>query len=232
MTPSERPENECLPASLELRLPPLLSVIVGLVDVLGFFMLGRIFAAHVTGNLIVATAVAAQGEAPSFAQILAIPVFMLAVAAMWLLAWLSRRRGERLVRLLLGLQFVLLAGLFVFAVTTNTSANPNGLAAGIAVMIAISAMACQFVLFRLAIPQSISTAIMTGGLTDMVLYALDWLSPNRRLMDDERDRLKRSFKLLLGFAIGCVAAGMAIPTMGDWAWVLPAMLAAGAILVR
>jgi uncharacterized membrane protein YoaK (UPF0700 family) len=36
---------------LEERLPPLLSVIAGMVDLIGFFTLGNIFTAHVTGNL-------------------------------------------------------------------------------------------------------------------------------------------------------------------------------------
>jgi hypothetical protein len=40
---------------LEARLPPLLSVIAGMVDFTGFFTLGHIFTAHVTGNIVLAT---------------------------------------------------------------------------------------------------------------------------------------------------------------------------------
>jgi hypothetical protein len=38
--------------------------------------------------------------------------------------------------------------------------------------------------------------------------------------------LKRSLHLLFGFLLGCIIAAMAISTMGEWAWSLPAALAA------
>ena len=143
---------------LESRLPPLLSIIAGMVDVTSFFMLGRIFTAHITGNLAVVAAVSAQGQPPGLVQTLTIPVFIVAVASAWLLAHASDLRGAALARLLLIIQFWLLAILFVLCVATKASANPHSLAAGIGVMIAVSAMACQFVVFRLAMPDAISTA--------------------------------------------------------------------------
>src|SRR3984893_13042337 len=83
---------------LEARLPPLLSVIAGMVDLTGFFTLGHIFTAHITGNVVVAAAAVAQGGPLNVAQALAIPVFMLAVAAVWLIAQASDPRGPRLAR--------------------------------------------------------------------------------------------------------------------------------------
>ena len=61
---------------LEARLPPLLSIIAGMVDLTGFFTLGNIFTAHVTGNLVVAAADAVHGGPFHLTQALAIPVFM------------------------------------------------------------------------------------------------------------------------------------------------------------
>src|ERR1700739_4532143 len=71
---------------LERRLPPLLSVIAGMVDLTGFFTLGHVFTAHVTGNIVVAAAAAVHAGPFNAAQALAIPVFIAALAIVWLIA--------------------------------------------------------------------------------------------------------------------------------------------------
>jgi uncharacterized membrane protein YoaK (UPF0700 family) len=211
-------------ARLEARLPPLLSVIAGMVDLTGFFTLGHIFTAHITGNLVVAAAAAVQGGPFNLAQALAIPVFMLALAVVWLIAQASHQRGPSLARLLLLVQSLLLAAALIFSVITRPSADPQGLAAGIAVMIAVSAMACQYALLRLAIPGAISTAVMTGNLTNTVLSLMDLSSKHRALLPVDSGRLRRSLHLLFGFLLGCVVSAGAVSELGDWAWSLPALL--------
>src|ERR1700730_12006149 len=200
--PSRHASDEALALSrLEARLPPLLSVIAGMVDLTGFFTLGNIFTAHVTGNLVVIAAEAVRGGPLNLAQTLSVPVFILAVAAVWLLDRASGRRGPALTRLLLLVQFLLLTGILILSVVTKPSANPHGLMAGIAVMMAVSAMACQFALFRLALPGGISTAVMTGNLTNTVLALMDMLSHGRSLVTADAARLKRSLRLILGFIV-------------------------------
>jgi uncharacterized membrane protein YoaK (UPF0700 family) len=174
---------------LARRLPPLLSVIAGMVDLTGFLTLGNIFTAHVTGNLVLAAAAAVRGGPLNLAQALAIPVFIAAVAATWLVAQTSRRHGPDLARPLLVVQFVLLAAVLAFSVVTRPSTNPHGLMAGIAVMIAVSAMACQYALLRLALPRVVSTAVMTGNLTNATLTVMDILSKRRSIMAGEAGRL-------------------------------------------
>jgi len=228
--PTRHPSDEALALSrLEARLPPLLSVIAGMVDLTGFFTLGNIFTAHVTGNLVVIAAEAVRGGPLNLAQTLSVPVFILAVAAVWLLDRASGRRGPALTRLLLLVQFLLLTGILIFSVITKPSANPHGLMAGIAVMMAVSAMACQFALFRLALPGGISTAVMTGNLTNTVLSLMEMLSLGRPLMPADAGRLKRSLHLLFGFLVGCIVAAAAISLLADWAWSLPVALAAVAV---
>lgn len=226
------PPDESELSKIEERLPPLLSVIAGMVDLIGFLTLGRIFTAHVTGNLVVAAAAAVHGGPWNLAQALAIPVFMLVVAAAWLIARASGLHGVALTRLLLVIQFLLLLAVLAFSVTTAPSADPRGLMAGIAVMIAVSAMAFQYALLRLALPKAVSTAVMTGNLTNTVLSLMELLSPLQPLLPVDRGRLKSSLRLLVGFLAGCLIAAVGVSFMGDWAWSMPTLLAAFAIAVR
>jgi uncharacterized membrane protein YoaK (UPF0700 family) len=217
--------------NLEGRLPTMLSLIAGMVDVIGFLSLG-LFTAHVTGNLVVIGAQLVRGGPPHLAQILAIPVFMMAVAAAWLVAKTWDRRGPALLRSLLLVQFLLLAVVLILSVVGDPVSNPHGLMAGVTAMIAVSAMACQFSLLRLAVSGAPSTAVMTGNLTNAVLALLDTLSRAQPLTDGAGARLTRTLKVLVGFFAGCVAGAAAVSLLGDWAWSLPVVLAAAAVALR
>jgi uncharacterized membrane protein YoaK (UPF0700 family) len=212
----------------ELWLPTLLSVIAGAVDVIGFLSLG-VFTAHVTGNIVVIGALMVRHNRVNPAQVLAIPVFILAVAATWLIAKASGRRGTGLMRPLLLFQFLLITGLLIFSALTKPAADPHGSMATVAAMIAVTAMACQFALLRLSLPVAPSTAVMTGNLTNAVLGLVDASSRTQPLMESDSKRVTGALHLLAGFFVGCVLATAALMYLGDWAWSLPAALAAMAV---
>jgi uncharacterized membrane protein YoaK (UPF0700 family) len=220
-----------MPSRSETWLPTLLSVIAGMVDLIGFLSLG-IFTAHVTGNIVVVGALMVRHNRVNPAQILAIPVFILAVAVTWLIAKASDRRGTDLMRPLLLIQFLLIASLLIFSAITKPSADPHGLMATIAAMIAVSAMGCQFALLRLTLPVAPSTAVMTGNLTTAVLGLMDLSPRTQPLMESDSRRLTGTLHLLIGFFLGCVLATAALMYLGDWAWSLPAALAAVAVASR
>jgi uncharacterized membrane protein YoaK (UPF0700 family) len=226
---SLRSDDELALSRVEKWLPTLLSIIAGMVDLTGFLTLGNIFTAHITGNVVLVAALVVGGGRMNPAQILAIPVFILAVAATWLLAKASSRRGPELLRLLLSIHFLLLTCVLIFSITTRSSANPHGLVACITAMIAVSAMACQFALLRLALPVAPSTAVMTGNLTNTVLWLLDGRSRSQPLMTDDTERLRGSLYLLMGFFGGCVVAAAGVTYLGEWAWSFPVVLAAMAV---
>ena len=209
----------------------MLSVIAGMVDVIGFLSLG-IFTAHVTGNIVVIGALIVRHDRVNPAQILAIPVFILAVVATWLIAKASGRRGIALMRPLLFVQFLLITCLMIFSAITKPSAHSHGQTATIAAMIAVTAMGCQFALLRLTLPVAPSTAVMTGNLTNAVLGLVDSSSRTQPLMGSDTRRLTGALHLLVGFFVGCVLATAALMYLGDWAWSLPATLAAVAVVLR
>ena len=225
-------KDESVLSRLEKQLLTLLSIIAGMVDLTGFVTLGNVFTAHITGNVVVIGAWVVRRGRINATQILAIPVFILAVAAVWLLAKASGRRGPGLLRLLLLIQFLLLTCVLMFSVITKPSANPHGVMTDIAAMMAVSAMACQFALLRLALPVPLSTAVMTGNLTNAVLSLLDrvWRSEPSKASD--KARLRSSLILLIGFFGGCVVAATAEIYLGDWAWSFPAVLAGIAVVLR
>jgi uncharacterized membrane protein YoaK (UPF0700 family) len=224
----DRAELKCL----EARLPPLLSVIAGMVDLTGFLTLGHIFTAHVTGNLVVAAVALSGGGTVALAASLSIAAFMVALAGVWVIARVSERRGANLARLLLWLQFWAIAAILIFSVITRPSEDPRGVAADVAVMIAASAMACQYALLRLAMPGAISTATMTGNLTSMILSLMEAL-PARcyPLLPVDPGRFAKSSKLLGGFLLGCALSSMTASILNDWVWSLPLAISAWAIVM-
>jgi uncharacterized membrane protein YoaK (UPF0700 family) len=132
---------------------------------------------------------------------------------------------------LLVVQLLLIAAVLVFSVVAKPSSNPHGLLAAATAMIAVSAMASQYALLRLALPGAISTAVMTGNLTNTILSVMDALSHGHPLMSADGGRLRRSLYLLFGFLVGCAIAAAAISVMGEWTWVLPTALAAFVVVM-
>jgi uncharacterized membrane protein YoaK (UPF0700 family) len=216
---------------LERRLPPLLSVIAGMVDVIGFLSLG-LFTAHITGNIVVIAALLVRGGPPHMAQVLSVPAFVVAVAAVWRIAKALKRRGPALARPLLLIQFLLLTFVLIFSVIYSPAVNPHGWMSVVIAMIVVSAMACQFTLLRLSFPVAPSTAVMTGNLTNAALLLLDRLSRSQPLTEDANERLKKTLERLVGFFAGCVAGAAAVSWLGDWAWLSAVILAGVAVVLR
>jgi uncharacterized membrane protein YoaK (UPF0700 family) len=201
-----------------------------MVDVISFVSL-KLFTAHVTGNLVVIAALLMRGGPPNLTQILAVPVFILAVCGVWLIAQRLNKRGPALVRPLLLVQFLLLACVLIVAVVFDPASDPHGLIAVIAAMIAVSAMACQFALLRVGIHGAPSTAVMTGNLTKTTLSLLDTLSGGAPVIEGARMQLKKTLQLVVGFFAGCLVGAAAFSWLGEWAWSLPVVLAGVALVL-
>jgi hypothetical protein len=64
-----------------------------------------------------------------------------------------------------------------------------------------------------------------------VLSLLDSVARSRPLSEGSGERLNKTSKLPVGFFAGCVAGAAAVSLLGNWAWSLPAVLAAAAVRV-
>jgi uncharacterized membrane protein YoaK (UPF0700 family) len=199
-----------------------------MVDVIGYVSL-KLFTAHVTGNIVIIAAQLVYGGPPKMDQILAVPVFIVAVALVWLSAQVLNKRGPALPGLLLLIQFLLLVGVLIVAVVYHPDANPGGLMADVTAMIAVSAMASQYSLLQLTMPGAPSTAVMTGNLTKTVLAFLETASERQPLMADARQQLRKAIQVVVGFFVGCLIGAGAVAWLADWAWSLPALLAGVAL---
>jgi uncharacterized membrane protein YoaK (UPF0700 family) len=62
-----------------------------------------------------------------------------------------------------------------------------------------------------------------------VLALVGSSSQKQPLIESDTKRLSAALHLLIGFFAGCVVAAAAVMYLGDWAWSLPAALAAVAI---
>jgi uncharacterized membrane protein YoaK (UPF0700 family) len=212
----------------QVRLPPVLAVIAGLSDVIGLLNF-NLFTAHITGNIVVIAAQLVRGGPPDIALILAIPVFIVAVACVWVIARLYRKRGRLLARMLLSVQLSLFVLVLLLSLAYNPAANPTSVIGIITPLAAVSAIASQYALLRLTVPGAPSTAVMTGNTTNLVLSLLDSISRGEPLIKGPRQQLKRTVGALGGFLAGCLAGALAVSWIGNWAWLMPVMVSVVAI---
>ena len=225
----ESPSPAGVSAQPDLVLLGLLSVVAGLTDVIGFLRVGHVFTAHITGNLVVMADEIANGGPPHVAQLLSIPVFVIAVALAHLLVLQTRASRGRL-PLLVG-QAALLVLVVYFAVRANDLGGPSPPQQILAAMLAVAAMAFQNAFVRVSLRESATTSVMTGNVATSVIALLALVSLVPWTHDEAADRLRRTVPLVVGFFAGCAIGAVAATHLGPWAWSLPALLALAAIPV-
>jgi len=216
------------PASA-VRLPAYLALLAGVTDVTSWILLGGLFTAHITGNLVVLSANLVGGTPPRLAAVLALPVFVTVVV---LATWVARRFGDRRTRtrnVLLGAQAVFLAAAAALSFTTTASAHPDAPLSVVIGLFAVTAMATQNSYLHLVPAKAPSAAVMTGNLVTAVIAAIDLIT-SRGSLAAAHARLNSSWPLLAGFIVGCLIGAAASTLFGDHAAVVPAVLAIAVVL--
>ncbi|GAA7756348.1 MULTISPECIES: YoaK family protein [Cupriavidus] len=205
-----------------------LSFVAGFVDVVGFIALFGLFTAHVTGNFIM-IGVELTGNSDGLAtKLLALPAFVVAVAATRVLESSFARRQRPVVALLLAIEclFLLLfigTGLWAKA---GAGLTANALPSTLAGMLAVVAMGIQNALSRTALADLGPTTIMTGNTTQVVIDLVDLTSASPEQTGAIVTRLRKMLPAVVGFAAGAVLGALAYQAVSFWCVFLPVLLLA------
>lgn len=202
-----------------LTLSALLSFNGGLVDVVCFFGLKGLLAAHITGNLATLCASIVLGTAGLVSKIAAVPEFMLIAACTHGVGRIFKARGWPAARLLLGVEVLLLALFLTLAVRFGPFDDPDSAAALLTALAAIAAMAVQNGVQRAHLPHVPPTTFMTGNATQASIDVVDLvLGGTADGAADPRlgSRLAHLALNLACFAAGCASAAIAFWQIGFW----------------
>ena len=213
-------------------LPGVLSVIAGSVDVISFLGLGGLFAAHITGNVVVLAAHVVTGRLVSLAAILSVPLFIAVLGLTSLAAAaLEEIRQSSLVPLL-ALQFGLLLSFLAVWVAAGSSFYPGAPTAIVSGMLGVAAMAVQNALVQISLVGAPATAVMT---TDITTFMMDigtiLFTRDVHRVASARGRARRTWPAIVGFTVGCSIGALLEAAFGPWSLALPTGFALVALVL-
>ena len=212
-----------------LTLSGLLAFIGGFIDVVCFFGLKGLLAAHITGNLATLCASIVLGTAGLISKILAVPEFMIVVALAHATARILNRYGWPSVHILLGFEVVLLTAFLALAVRYGPFADPDSGIALATALAAIAAMGVQNAVQRAQLTRIPPTSFMTGNATQAGIDLVDALAG--AASPPQKERLRFVALNLMCFGFGCAAAALAYDAAGFAALALTVPVAALAAIL-
>jgi uncharacterized membrane protein YoaK (UPF0700 family) len=211
----------------------LLSFNGGFVDTAGFIGLQGLFTAHVTGNFVTLAATLLSGTHGVVAKLLALPEFIIVIAAARLLDAALQARGLPARQVLLIAKVVCLLAFFVLAVTFGPFPDSDAPAALWTAFAGIAGMAIQNGVQRVHFSAMPPTTLMTGNTTQAVLDGIDLLrgAPGADA-SAMRARFGRILWSIAWFALGCAVAAGLYYLVGFWCLALPVAVGAATAILR
>ena len=206
-----------------------LAFVAGFVDAAAFIALTGLFTAHVTGNFVLIGAELVASSTGVLAKVLALPVFMGAVAVTRLLALLLERRGADPLPWLLAAEAALLAGFGLCGTLALPLDAPDGAPALIVGMLAVAAMGVQNAIGRLSLGHLAPTTVMTVSVSQAVIDAMDLVLKPSGNAAPARARLLRVLPAIVTFAAGALCGAFGIAHLAFGCIALPIMVLIGLI---
>ena len=207
-----------------------LAFVAGFVDAAAFIALTGLFTAHVTGNFVLIGAELVSTSTGVLAKLLALPTFILAVAATRLIALALERRGASPLRPLLALEAAALIAFAIVGASLSPLGSPDGAKAIGVGMLGVAAMGIQNGIGRLVIGHLAATTVMTVNVTQAVIDLTDRLC-GARLSEQAATRLRRTLSAVLAFAAGALSGAFGVAVLSFWCVLAPALVLVGLLLI-
>jgi uncharacterized membrane protein YoaK (UPF0700 family) len=198
----------------------LLAFTAGFVDTAGFIALFGLFTAHVTGNFVLIGASFADFHPGILGKLLALPVFILAVAGARIYVLGRERRGSNGARGLLIAELLFLGAFLAAGVAAAPFTEADAPLTILTGQLAVIAMAVQNAASRTAFAKLSPTTVMTGNVTQIVIDMVDFVgaAPAKA---EIKARLTKMVPPVLTFALGAMAGALGYVAVGFWCLVAP-----------
>ena len=206
------------------RLPAEIAFVTGMLDLIGWFLLTGFFAANITGDAVESASYAVPGQHPHVLQLLAVPLFLVTVVLVYLL---SRRLGSAsaaTVRGVRAIQFVLLACLCLVSGAMRPSASPDGLEHVLVGVLAVVTVAVSNTALHMLDAKAPTTWAITANVVTGMIALLNIATKYGSLAEraEDRARWRAVWPAVLAFLAGGLVATVAVVTLHNWAWAVPA----------
>jgi uncharacterized membrane protein YoaK (UPF0700 family) len=194
----------------------------GFIDAAGFIALAGLFTSHVTGNFVLIGAELISTSPGVIAKLLALPVFMIAVAAARLLALAFERRGWAALRLLLLIEAGFIGVFLVAGLLLTPLGSADSLRSITVGMFGVAAMGVQNAIGRLALAHLSATTVMTVNVTQTVIDAVDlWRGEQGKAREAAVGRLWRMVPTIGAFAVGALLGAFGLHWWSFWCLLIP-----------
>ena len=209
-----------------ITISALLALTAGFVDTVGFIALFGLFTAHVTGNFVLIGAALIDSHEGLVSKLLALPVFVLAVAATRLVILARERRAhDATVPVLIG-QLAFLGLFLACGLSLAPFDRADAPATILTGMSAVVAMAIQNATARTLFATLAPTTVMTGNVTQIVVDLVDTAASGEH---EARGRLRKMLPPVATFAAGALAGALSYGVAGYAALIAPVVTTALAL---
>lgn len=201
-----------------------LAFVAGFVDAAAFIALTGLFTAHVTGNFVLIGAELVASSTGVLAKLLALPVFMGAVAGARIFVLLLEQGDADPLPWLLAIEAAFLTGFGLCGTLLSPLDAPDGAPALVVGMLAVAAMGVQNAIGRLSLGHLAPTTVMTVSVSQAVIDATDLALKTSGNPAQTRARLLRVLPAILTFAAGALCGAFGIAYLAFGCITLPIMV--------